>query len=126
MNKPKRSRKISTSNSSNLVEINKNDKPTKEPTKSASKIVIDKEKAKLYTDAMIDGLNLLELDDTGEMNVKQLNEIYLGYLSGIDYKKYADPNISHQLMGVIRKSLENNIDVEVIIKPNRVIVKAVQ
>ena len=119
MNKPKRSRKISTSDSSNLVE---NIKTTKE---SAQSNITDIERAKRYINAMEDCLHFLESVPEG-MNAKQLNEIYLGFLNGIDYKKYANPNISHQLMGVIRKSLENNIDVEVIIKPNRVIVKAVQ
>ncbi len=119
MNKPKRSKKISISNNGNLVE---NIKAIKE---SAQSSITDIERAKRYINATENDLDFLESVPEG-MNAKQLNEIYLGFLNGIDYKKYANPNISHQLMGVIRKSLENNIDVEVIIKPNRVIVKAVQ
>ena len=126
MNKPKRSRKISTSNNSNLVE-SESIKTIKEPTQSESKIIIDKGKTQIYnySDAIIDGLGLLELK-TEKMNEKQLEEIYLGFLNGINYKKYANPNISHQLMGIIRHALENDIDVEVIVKTNRVMVKMVQ
>lgn len=124
MDKPKRSRKISTSDNSNLVESTKT---IKEPTESESKIIIDEGKTQIYnySDAIIDGLGLLELK-TEKMNEKQLNEIYLGFLNGIDYKKYANPNISPQLMSIIRHALENDINVEVSFKTNRVIVKMVE
>jgi len=118
MNKPKRSRKISTSDSSNLVE---NIKTTKE---SAQSNITDIERAKRYINAMENDLHFLESVPEG-MNARQLEEIYLGFLDGVDYKIYANPNISYQLMGIIRKSLKNGINVQVIVKANRVIVKAV-
>ena len=123
MNKPKRSRKISTSNN-NLVESNKNDKSAKESAQLVTNI-IDRKKAEICNDAMA-SLGLLELVNPERMNEKQLNEIYLGFLNGIDYKKYANPNISPQLMSIIRHAIENDINVEVSFKTNRVMVKMVQ
>ena len=119
--KPKRSRKISTSDSSNLVDLVESNKPTKE---SAQSNITDIERAKRYINAMENDLHFLESVPEG-MNARQLEEIYLGVLNGVDYKIYANPNISYQLMGIIRRSLENGINVQVIVKPNRVIVKAV-
>ena len=60
--------------------------------------------------AMIDGYDLLEYID---YEVDQLYEIFAATQTKVDYKIYANKNISAEKMGIIRHALELGLNIEI-------------
>lgn len=51
-----------------------------------------------------------------EFSHGQLREIELGYIKGIDVMQYANPKYKKEQMRILRKNMENNIDINIIKK----------
>ena len=62
--------------------------------------------------AVSEGFNIHEEFNLSEFNTDQVYEIYAGYITGVDYKVYANPNIEPKYMGLIRHAMELDMDVK--------------
>lgn len=70
-------------------------------------------KGNYISQAMVEGFNMFDILNPYEYDSDQIYEIFAGFKSNIDYKRYLNPEYPSEKMGIMRHGMQLGLDVKI-------------